>query len=71
MVIMIKAHTTRSPIARPRLICRKILRVSSVMTLTEATSADAVNELLMAEKKAAGKRMLKTLKMELLWFREV
>lgn len=41
------------------------------MTLTEATSADAVNELLMAEKKAAGKRMLKTLKMELLWFREV
>jgi hypothetical protein len=32
------------------------------MTLTEATPADGVNEVLMAEKKAAGKRMLKTLK---------
>jgi hypothetical protein len=33
-----------------------------VTTLTAVTSADGVNEVLMAEKKAAGKRMLKTLK---------
>jgi len=62
VIIMIKAHTIRSRIARPRLIWRNILRVSSVTTLTAATSADGVNEVLMAEKKAAGKRMLKTLK---------
>ena len=62
VVIIIKAHTIRSRIARPRLIWRNILRVSSVTTLTAATSADGVNEVLMAEKKAAGKRKLKTLK---------
>jgi len=62
VVIMMRTHHTRSRIARPRLIWRKIVRVSSVMTLTAVTPADGENEVSMAEKKAAGKRMLKTLK---------